>query len=468
MAHPLDPLSAAEIRHVAAALRARKGVDLGWRFASIDLAEPAKEDLTRGATDIGRAAHVICWNPADGQAYRAMVSLPAGDITQWEHLPGIQPNMTVDEWHECDEMLRRHPQLIDALARRGITDMSLVLTDVWAYGAALVPARYRGVRLGWADVWERGSADGNPYAHHITGLHPVVDLNRMELLELEDNESEGGADRPDVMGEYLPGLIPTPLREVSPLHVQSARTACRSRWTGGCLRWQNWELRLGFNYREGLVLHTVGFRDAGRLRPIAHRMSFAEMIVPYRDATPDHYRRTAFDIGEWGLGFMTTSLDARLRLPRRDPLPGRGGARLARRAAYDPQRDLHPRGGRRHLVEARRRAVRRGGPASAQAGDLVPRDRGQLRVPGLLALLSGREHRVRGAGHRDHGDVVFPGRQPATDGRARRPANLRPLPPALHRGPARPGHRRPAQHRVCDRVAAHCRSATPTRTGWRW
>src|SRR5207342_122284 len=28
-----------------------------------------------------------------------------------------------------------------------------------------------------------------------------------------------------------------------------------------------------------------------------------------RDPTPDHYRRTAFDIGEWGLGFMTTSLE---------------------------------------------------------------------------------------------------------------------------------------------------------------
>ena len=33
------------------------------------------------------------------------------------------------------------------------------------------------------------------------------------------------------------------------------------------------------------------------------------MIVPYRDATPDHYRRTAFDVGEWGLGFMTTPLE---------------------------------------------------------------------------------------------------------------------------------------------------------------
>ena len=100
--------------------------------------------------------------------------------------------------------------------------MSLVLTDVWAYGAALVPDRYRGLRIGWADVWARGSTDGNPYAHHITGLHPVVDLNRMHLLELEDNEAVGAADRPAVMGEYLPGLIRMPPREVSPLHVQPA------------------------------------------------------------------------------------------------------------------------------------------------------------------------------------------------------------------------------------------------------
>ena len=57
------------------------------------------------------------------------------------------------------------------------------------------------------------------------------------------------------------------------------------------------------------MLHTVGYEDGGRVRPIAHRLSFAEMVVPYRDPTPDHYRRTAFDIGEWGLGFMTQSLE---------------------------------------------------------------------------------------------------------------------------------------------------------------
>jgi primary-amine oxidase len=308
--HPLDPLSAEEIREAAALLRRDRGVEPpAWRFAAIELVEPAKA----GAAHPGRDAAAVCWNREDGMAYRALVSLDGAEVTAWEHLPGEQPNMTVDEWHECDEMLLAHPLLIEALARRGITDMSLVLTDVWAYGAALVPERYRGLRVGWADVWHRGSQEGNPYAHSVTGLHPVVDLNRMTLLELEDSleqdESAGpAAAPPDVMGEYLPELAGTVPRTVKALRV-SQPDGVSFTLEGRLLCWQNWELRLGFNHREGLVLHTVGLRDAGRLRPVAHRLSFAEMVVPYRDPTPDHYRRTAFDIGEWGLGFMTTSLE---------------------------------------------------------------------------------------------------------------------------------------------------------------
>ena len=174
-----------------------------------------------------------------------------------------------------------------------------------AYGAALVPERYQGLRLGWCDVWCRGSELGNPYAHHVTGLHPVVDLNTMSLLELED--SYQGGDPPNVMGEYLPRLIPTPLREVTPLQI-SQPAGVGFTLEGRFLTWQDWQLRIGFNHREGLVLHQVAFRDGERWRSVAHRLSFAEMVVPYRDASPDHYRRTAFDIGEWGLGFMRPDL----------------------------------------------------------------------------------------------------------------------------------------------------------------
>jgi len=310
--HPLDPLSAEEIRRVAAIVRRDRGVGDGWRFASIELKEPAKADLPalESGARARREAIVVCWNRADGQAYQATVSLTGDRVAAWRHLPGQQPNMTVDEWHECDVMLRSHPAVIEALARRGITDTSLVLSDMWAYGAALVPERYAGRRIGWCDVWYRGSERGNPYAHHLSGLHPVVDLNAMELLELEDTDQGGPAPgNPDaeVRGEYLPDLLPMRLREVAPL-VVSQPDGVGFSLDGTLLSWQNWQVRLGFNYREGLVLHQVTFEDGERRRSIAHRLSFAEMVVPYRDASPDHYRRTAFDIGEWGLGFMTTSL----------------------------------------------------------------------------------------------------------------------------------------------------------------
>ncbi len=314
--HPLDPLSSDEIRQVTSLLEAKRQVGPGWRYASIELLEPDKPALWayRPGIPADRSAQAVVWNRADGNAYRATVSLSSAEITGWEELPGQFPNMTVDEWHECDELVRSDQRLVDALAARGITDLSLVLVDTWAYGAALVPEQYAGRRVGWGDVWFRSSPGGNPYANPVGNLHPIVDLNRMEVLEIEDGgpppttRDEVTVSHP-AMGEYEPGLVPglTP-RALQPLDIVQPEGVSFD-LDGNALRWQNWEMRLGFNYREALVLHQVGYRDGDRLRSIAHRLSFSEMVVPYRDPSPDHYRRTAFDVGEWGLGFMTTSLE---------------------------------------------------------------------------------------------------------------------------------------------------------------
>jgi primary-amine oxidase len=306
--HPLDPLSAAEFRQAAAILRRDRGVGGGWRYASIELAEPGKAALAgwQPGDGIQRAARVVCWNRSDGRVYSAMVSLTGDRVLSFTGRPGVQPNATLDEWHEADAMLRRDPRIIAALAERGITDLDRVLFDTWTYGHALVPQRHRKRRMGWVDVWCRGIAGGNPYAHPVNGLHPLVDLNQMALLEIGDTHR---VDPPAVMGEYAPSLVPglRPRDDVTPLQVSQPEGASFA-LAGHALSWQKWSLRIGFNYREGLVLHQVGYADGGRVRPVAHRLSLAEMVVPYRDPTPDHYRRTAFDIGEWGLGFMTTSL----------------------------------------------------------------------------------------------------------------------------------------------------------------
>ncbi|MEA2248569.1 MAG: primary-amine oxidase, partial [Solirubrobacteraceae bacterium] len=307
--HPLDPLTAQEIRRATAILRREHGVDERWRIASIELREPAKaalRDFSPGQP-IARRAIVVCWNRDDGQTYKATLLLSDDRLEAWEHRPGEQPNMTLDEYHECDEALRRDPQVVEALARRGITDMALVLIDVWAFAGSLLPPQHADRRLGWADVWHRSRPGSNPYANHVAGLHPIVDLNRMELLDLWDSRAVRAAP---TMGEYVPNLVPgLSLRDdVRPLHVSQPEGVSFS-LAGHGLEWQRWSMRIGFNHREGLVLHTVAYEDAGRVRPVAHRLSFAEMVVPYRDPTGEHERRTAFDIGEWGLGFMTTSLE---------------------------------------------------------------------------------------------------------------------------------------------------------------
>ena len=300
--HALDPLSADEFRQAAAILRRDHGVTDRWRFASIELKE-TKERPAHPAPS-AREAIVVCWNRDGGAAYRAVVSLTDDAVVSWEDLLGVQPNLTPDEWHECDVALRAEPRLIEALRKRGITDMSTVLFDVWGYRGFLVPEQYAGRRVGWTDTWYRSAPGSNPYANPVNGLHCVVDLNTMELLEIEDTFV---VEKPDgVMGEYVPRYVPNLKQrdDLKPVEITQPEGVSFT-VDGHALAWQNWSLRLGFNHREGLVLHTLAFAE----RPIAHRISLAEMVVPYRDPSPDHYRRTAYDIGEWGLGFMTQSLE---------------------------------------------------------------------------------------------------------------------------------------------------------------
>ena len=67
--------------------------------------------------------------------------------------------------------------------------------------------------------------------------------------------------------------------------------------------------RVGFDPVEGLVLHQIGFRDAGRLRPVVYRASIAEMVVPYGDPSPVRFWQNYFDAGEYSLGKEANSLE---------------------------------------------------------------------------------------------------------------------------------------------------------------
>ena len=135
---------------------------------------------------------------------KGLVSLDEGTLLEWNHFPGVQTNLTVDEWHEADEALRAHPDVIAALKARGVTDFDLVFMDTWTFGEVLIPEKYRDRRVGWSDTWVRGSTDANPYAGPVKGFHCLIDLNSMELLKSTRPRHRA----PDIMG-YIPRLIPS-------------------------------------------------------------------------------------------------------------------------------------------------------------------------------------------------------------------------------------------------------------------
>lgn len=306
--HPLDSLSAEEFRQTAALLRSDGLVTDSFRFASIELKEPPKAVVKRwrAGDPISRTAFAVLLDRAENKTYEATVDLTGGAVISFEHVPGVQPNFTVDEFYDVDRAMRSHPEVIAALAERGFTDPDLIVVDVWTYAKALMPEKYRDRRLGWCDLWAREAPGGNPYGHPVSGLKLLVDMNSLELLEIELDRDLG---HPDVDCEYVPEVRGEPMRsDLKALHITQPDGPSFT-MDGAELKWQNWTMRLGFNYREGPVVYQVSFDDRGTKRDVAYRMSFAEMVVPYRDPTFDHYRRTAYDIGEWGLGAMTTSLE---------------------------------------------------------------------------------------------------------------------------------------------------------------
>jgi primary-amine oxidase len=315
--HPLDPLDAQEIRASVTVLREAGRIGPGWRIASIELREPAKDVVRAFAPGdvIRREATVVAWDRTVGVMHKAVVSLTDAAVVSFAAHPGVQANVTVDEAEEAAVAVLAHAGVRAALAARGVADPSAVLVDTWTFGRHGIPAAWIDRRVGWCDLWVPDVPGGNAYAHLLSGLKVIVDFNTTEVLEIEDQP--GAADAP-VMAEYRPDLIPDRVAR----HDLRALEITQPEGTsfvldGHGLTWQGWQLRIGFNHREGLVLHRLSFTEGvpgpdgapRRARPVAHRLSLAEMIVPYRDPTPDHARRTAYDIGEWGLGFMTTSLE---------------------------------------------------------------------------------------------------------------------------------------------------------------
>ena len=306
--HPLDPLYPAELEETVRILRREKYLGDDGRIASINLIEPAKNligQYTPG-TPFDRRALAVLLDRGKRTAYEAVVDLNAKSVTSVTELPtGVQPSVMLDEFGECEAAVRRSPLFLEALRRRGVTDADLVMVDPWSagmYGTEL--PEEQGIRRLRALCFLRSEAKDNGYARPIDSMVVVVDLYRMEVTRIEEYPN---APIPPEPGNWAREYIPALRTDLKPVEIVQP-DGVSFKVTGNQVEWQKWKFRVGFTSREGLVLHTISYNDAGVERPILHRASICEMVVPYGDPGEQYYRKNAFDIGEYGLGMLANSL----------------------------------------------------------------------------------------------------------------------------------------------------------------
>jgi primary-amine oxidase len=316
--HPLDPLTAAEIETAAKSTVAAASLGPSARFVYISLYEPAKAEVVAfeaGGPAPERLVKIVVRERKARATYEGIVAVRHEELRSWRKVPGAQSSVMFEEFLAAEQVVRDDPRWQQAMRKRGVTDFELCMIDPWSspnIAPGLGPEDGRFVR---PLTFVRSKPGDNGYARPVEGLVTLVDLDTMTVVDVEDH---GVVPLPEHAGNYseqaltaddnVPRFPDGPRQDVRPLDITQSQGPSFT-IDGHHLRWQKWDLRIGFTAREGLVLYRISYQDNGTIRSIIHRASLSEMFVPYGDPAPTHYRKLVLDEGEYGIGLLTNSLE---------------------------------------------------------------------------------------------------------------------------------------------------------------
>jgi primary-amine oxidase len=308
--HPLAPIAADEIhatREVAAAAGLLTDTT---RFVYVGLDEPTKEELAahRSGNACRRRACITLLDRATGHATAATIDITQRTIVHQQTIdPATEGQVAIldEEFDDIEGWLLADPTFLGALRRRSIDPAQVRAVPLSAgnFGNEAESTR----RMARVIAFQQFDEADLPWAHPIDGLVAHVDLITGEVFEVLDHEpyavpaERGQWDAPP----HSDGAARTDLKPLEIIQPDGPSFTVQ----GNKVSWADWEFRFTFDAREGLILHQIGFNDSGTLRPILHRASIPEMVVPYGDPQPARYWINYFDQGEYIFGRYTNSLE---------------------------------------------------------------------------------------------------------------------------------------------------------------
>jgi primary-amine oxidase len=297
MSHPLSRLTADEINAARSLLEAAGALAESTRFAYVGLVEPDKR-LVLGGENVPREVRVLLLDRATGRGRDCRIDLSAGSVVSIDELDPVaagQIPILDEEFMVIEEILAESPEWLAALEKRG-----LPVEEVRACPLSAGHFGYEneaGKRMIRVLAFHQPDPKELVWAYPIDGLVAYVDLTGRVALAVHDHQQH------PIPREKAEWEVP-PRETLKAIEITQPDGPSFT-VEDDVVTWEKWQLRIGFDMREGLILNQISFDG----RPIVYRASIAEMVVPYADPSPARFWQNYFDIGEYLFARYTNPLE---------------------------------------------------------------------------------------------------------------------------------------------------------------
>jgi primary-amine oxidase len=303
----LSTLTADEIAANRDILRAAGLASDDTHFSYVGLEEPDKRELLAGRA-VARQVRSFLIDMVTGVSHD-VVTCPAESRVVRSHeidvvTEGAVP-VVVREFSYVEEVVHQDERWVAAMARRGLTDLSTLRVN--PLSAGVLADAETGRRIQRCFTFVQRTPEDLGWAHPVDGVVAIVDVVTGDVLDVIDYVE---LPVPAEDGNYHLASWRGPDRTgIRPIEISQPEGPSFTIDDDGVISWLGWRLQVGFDQREGIVLHGVGIEDAGGLRPVLYRASIAEMVVPYGDPSPQRWFQNFFDGGEYLFGGYANSLE---------------------------------------------------------------------------------------------------------------------------------------------------------------
>ena len=189
----------------------------------------------------------------------------------------------MEELKTAEQTCRTDPEVIKQCEISGLpaSEMDNIYCDAWTIGYDERWGASR--RLQQALLYYRPHPDSCQYQYALD-FCPIFDTDLQKVIHIDIPTVRRPVRKEVPEINYTPSAVEKLggyRNDLKPIQILQPEGVSFT-MSGRELSWGSWRFHIGFNYREGIILNNIRWKekDTNEERGVFYRMSLAEMVVP--------------------------------------------------------------------------------------------------------------------------------------------------------------------------------------------